>query len=167
MDNLERVRIAKVLPQVRGRLLDLGCGFNNLSKLYGPGIGVDVYPWPGVDVLVGNSAFLPFPDYTFGTVAMVAALNHIPNRLDVLLEVGRVLKEDGRLIVTMIGPLTGRIAHVLFARDEKARGGLGAGERMGMTRQEVENLLQLAGFVVQRTVPFELHLNRVYIATRA
>jgi len=70
--------------------------------------------------------------------------NHIPNRRDVLLEVERVLADDGRLILTMIGPLTGRIAHVLLAKDERTRGGLAEGERMGMTRQEVENLLLAA-----------------------
>jgi SAM-dependent methyltransferase len=167
MDALERVRIVKVLPFVRGRLLDLGCGFNNLVRLYGAGVGVDVYPWPGVNVLVGNSAFLPFPTGAFDTVTILAALNHIPNRHDVLLEVQRVLVDDGRLVLTMIGPLTGRIAHVLFAKDERTRDGLGEGERMGMTRQEVESLLRATGFVVQDSVPFELHLNRVYIAVKA
>jgi SAM-dependent methyltransferase len=167
MDALERVRIVKVLPFVRGRLLDLGCGFNNLVRLYGNGVGVDVYPWPGVDVLVGNSAFLPFPTCAFDTVTILAALNHIPNRRDVLLEVQRVLADDGRLILTMISPLTGRIAHLLFAKDERTRGELGKGERMGMTRQEVESLLQATGFVVRESVRFEFHLNRVYIVVKA
>jgi len=167
MDALERVRIVKVLPFVRGRLLDLGCGFNNLVRLYSAGVGVDVYPWPGVNVLVGNSAFLPFPTGAFDTVTILAALNHIPNRRNVLLEVQRVLADDGKLILTMIGPLTGRIAHVLFVKDERTRDGLGEGERMGMTRQEVESLLRATGFVVQDSVPFELHLNRVYIAVKA
>lgn len=167
MDALERVRIAKVLPFIRGRLLDLGCGFNNLVKLYGGGVGVDVYPWPGVDVLVGNSAFLPFPRHAFDTVTILAALNHIPNRRDVLFEVYRVLASDGRLILTMIGPLTGRIAHILFATDEKTRGGLKEGERMGMAKREVESLLQATGFVVRESVPFEFRLNRVYIAVKA
>jgi SAM-dependent methyltransferase len=167
MDALERARVVKVLPFVRGRLLDLGCGFNNLVSLYGAGVGVDVHPWPGVDVLVRNSALLPFPTCAFDTVTIVAALNHIPNRRHVLLEVQRVLADDGRLILTMIGPLTGRIAHALFAKDERTRGGLTEGERMGMTRQEVESLLRATGFVVQELVPFEFHLNWVYIAEKA
>lgn len=167
MDALERVRIAKVLPFVKGRLLDLGCGFNNLVRLYGAGVGVDVYPWPGVNVLVGNSAFLPFPTHAFDTVTLLAALNHIPNRLDVLCEVRRVLADDGSLILTTIGPTTGRIAHVLFAKDERTRGGLRKGESLGMTRQEVKELLRAARFVVRETVPFEFHLNCAFIARKA
>lgn len=62
MDILEGWRIAKVLPMIQGRLLDVGCGFNNLVKAYGSGVGVNVFPWKGVDVLIGDSAFLPFPD---------------------------------------------------------------------------------------------------------
>jgi ubiquinone/menaquinone biosynthesis C-methylase UbiE len=92
---------------------------------------------------------LPFPTCAFDTVTILAALNHIPNRRDILLEVQRVLADDGRLILTMISPPTGRIAHLLFAKDERIRGELGKGERMGMTRQEVESLLQATGFVVQ------------------
>ena len=167
MDALERVRIAKVQPFVRGRLLDFGCGFNNLVRLCGAGVGVDVCTWPGVDVLVGKSAFLPFPTRAFDTVTILAALNHIANRRDVLCELRRVLADDGRLVLTMIGPLTGRIAHVLFRKDEIARGRLGEGERLGMTRQEVESLLQAAGFVVRETAPFEFGLNRVFIAVKA
>lgn len=44
---LEGVRISTVLPYIKGDLLDIGCGMNNLTKLYGAGIGVDVHDWGG------------------------------------------------------------------------------------------------------------------------
>ena len=63
-------RIRAVLPWVRGRLLDIGCGTNSLVGAYaGDGVGVDVHPWPGVDRVVEDSAHLPFETGTFDTVS--------------------------------------------------------------------------------------------------
>jgi len=50
MDSTERFRLAQVLPYVRGALLDIGRGYNNLVRWYGRGVGVDIYPWAGTDV---------------------------------------------------------------------------------------------------------------------
>ncbi len=77
-------RVKAVLPYVRGRLLDLGCGSNHLVRQYANGIGVDVHPWPGADCIVSNSASLEYEAHSFDTVTIVAALNHIPNREAVL-----------------------------------------------------------------------------------
>jgi len=126
-----------------------------------------VHPWPGVDVLVGNSAFLPFRTGAFDTVTILAALNHHPNRREVLREVRRVLTDEGRCVLTMVGPLTGAVAHLLFGRGERARGGLRKGEKLGMRRPEVESLLRASGFAICRTVLFELGLNRVTVAAKA
>src|SRR5262245_8036930 len=128
MDLLEGWRAARVLPLISGRLLDVGCGFNNLVSAYGSGVGVDIFPWEGIDILVGDSARLPFLDSSFDSVTIVAALNHIPNRAAALIEIRRLLRPGGSLIVTMIGPKTGRLAHRLFVRDEYTRGGMRPGE---------------------------------------
>lgn len=166
MDPFESWRLQRVLPYVVGRLLDMGCGYNNLVRRHGSGVGVDVHPWPGVDVVIEDSACLPFADGSFDTVAMAATLNHIPNRADALLEARRVLRHDGRLIVTMIGPISGRIIHRLFSHDESTRGGMKPGEKLGMPQQEVRSLLVQAGFEITEERPFEFGLNRVYVATR-
>jgi SAM-dependent methyltransferase len=167
MDLLEEWRAAKVLPLINGRLLDVGCGFNNLVRAYGSGVGVDIFPWEGVDVLIGDPASLPFPDRSFDTVTIGAALNHIPNRAAALIEIRRVLRPSGRLIVTMIGPKTGRLAHALFVRDERTRGGMRPGEQDGMTRQAVRALLRSRGFTVVGEVPFQLGLNRVFVGLKS
>ncbi|MGH9256864.1 MAG: class I SAM-dependent methyltransferase [Vicinamibacterales bacterium] len=167
MDLLEPWRLRMVLPFVRGRLLDLGCGYNNLTRAHGCGLGADVFPWEGIDVRIEDAARLPFRDASFDTVSVVAALNHIPNREAALLAVRRVLKPGGLFLATMIGPSTGRLAHFFFHQDETRRGGMRPGEVDGIDRPAMRALLQHAGFELVREVPFQLGLNRLYVARKA
>lgn len=166
MDLLEPWRLRVVRPFVRGRLLDLACGYNNLSRAHGFGLGADVFPWEGIDVRIEDAARLPFRDGSFDTVSVVAALNHIPNREAALLAVMRVLRPGGLFLVTMIGPWTGRLAHLLFHQDEARRGGMRPGEVDGIGPRAMRALLQRAGFELVREVPFQLGLNRLYVARR-
>jgi SAM-dependent methyltransferase len=167
MDPLERWRLRVVLPFVRGRLLDLACGYNNLVRAHGSGTGADVFPWDGIDVRIGDAARLPFRDSSFDTVSVIAALNHIPNRGAALLDVMRVLRPGGVFLATMIGPWTGRVAHALFQQDEHRRGGMRPGEVDGIRPLEMRALLQGAGFEPVREVPFQLGLNRLYVARKS
>lgn len=165
MDLLESWRARIVRPWLQGYLLDIACGYNNLVRSYGSGVGVDVHPWAGIDVRIGDAALLPFASATFDTVSIVAALNHMPNRACVLSEVRRVLRADGRLLVTMIGPLTGKVAHTLFRHDEDERGGMVDGELDGMAPALVRQCLADGGFRVDTEVTFQFGLNCLYVAT--
>ena len=166
MDLLEPWRLRVVLPFVRGRLLDLACGYNNLTRAHGLGLGADVFPWAGIDIRIGDAAQLPFRDESFDTVSVVAALNHIPNREAALLAVRRVLRPDGLFLCTMIGPRTGRLAHLIFHQDEHRRGGMRQGEVDGIRPAAMRALLRQAGFELVREVPFQLGLNRLYVARK-
>ncbi len=163
---LERRRIAAVLPHARGRLLDIGCGANHLVRGYGNGVGVDVYDWGDVDCLVEDSASLPFPDKTFGTISILAALNHIPNREAVLKECHRLLMDGGgRLIITMIPPFISSVWHHIrfpWDADQKERG-MKAGEVYGMTREQINALCVRAGFVLAHAEKFMMGLNSLYV----
>lgn len=166
MDLLEPWRHRVVLPFVRGRLLDLACGYNNLTRAHGCGLGADIFPWEGVDVRIGDAARLPFRDNAFDTVSVLAALNHIPNREAALLAVRRVLRPGGLFLATMIGPWTGRVAHLLFQQDEARRGGMRPGEVDGIRPAAMRALLRQAGLEIVREVPFQLALNRLYVARK-
>jgi SAM-dependent methyltransferase len=166
MDLLEPWRHRVVLPFIRGRLLDLACGYNNLCRAHGFGLGADVFPWEGIDVRIGDSARLPFRDGSFDTVSVVAALNHISNREATLLAVMRVLRPGGLFLATMIGPWTGHLAHLFFRQDEARRGGMRPGEVHGIGPRAMRALLQHAGFELVREVPFQLRLNRLYVARK-
>ena len=161
-------RIRTVIPNVRGRLLDIGCGTNRLVRQYGNGVGVDVFDWGDVDRIVDDSAELPFEDAAFDTITIIAALNHIPNRVDVLKEAHRLLRDDGRLITTMIPPGISRVWHLLrkpWDEDQTERG-MKPGEVFGISAAEMRRILVNSGFkpVVER--PFMCWINRLTISTK-
>jgi SAM-dependent methyltransferase len=164
-DALMRRRIRAVLPHVTGRLLDVGCGSNKLVRFYANGIGVDVHPWPGADVIVRDTSALAWDAGAFDTVTIVAALNHIPNRADVLRECRRVLRPEGRIVITMLTPGTSRIWHWLRRRwdaDQRDRG-MRPGEVFGFTPKQLVDLFAEAGFTLLAQQRFMLGLNCVYV----
>lgn len=163
----ERVIIA--MKHTKGRLLDVGCGANNFVRSYGNGIGVDVAKWKGCDIVIKNSAKLPFKDKSFDTVSFLACLNHIPNRNDAVKEAARVLKDDGRIIVTMITPKLGNFIHWLRSRndpDKQERHINNANELMGMSHEQTKSILKEAGFTKIKQKSFVFGLNNLYIAER-
>ncbi len=163
-------RIQKVLPQVVGKLLDVGCGTNELVKAYpGQGIGVDVYGWDGVDLVVEDTAKLNYEAEEFDTVTIVAALNHIPNREEVLRECMRVLNKNGKIIITMISPFVSTMWHKIrqpWDVDQKERG-MKKGEVYGLTRREVHALLINAGFDVVYESRFMMGFNLLVVAVKS
>ena len=158
-------RVRAALPHVRGRLLDYGCGSNHLVRRYGNGVGVDVYPWPGADVVVANSAALEWESGSYDTVTFLACLNHIANREAVLQECRRLLRPQGRVVVTMLTPVISRVWHWLrlpWDADQRERG-MKPGEVYGFTPAEVIRLFQPYGFELRSVRRFMFGLNRIYV----
>jgi ubiquinone/menaquinone biosynthesis C-methylase UbiE len=169
---LARWRVRAVLPRVKGRLLDIGCGTNLLVRAYSPrgqGIGVDVHPWPGADRVVADCSRLPFPDRSFDTVAIVAALNHMANREAILREARRLLRPDGILLLTTLPPLVSRLWHAGRERHDadQAERGMAAGEVFGFTGRALRDLLAAARFEIVAQRRFMLGINRLTVARPA
>jgi SAM-dependent methyltransferase len=162
-------RIETIVPHISGNLLDIGCGTNELVKNYtGEGVGVDVYQWGDVDVVVKDTSKLSFEKETFDTITIIAALNHIPNREQVLIEAKRLLKNDGKLIVTMIPPKISRIWHKVrkpWDVDQSERG-MKEGEVYGMTYDDLKKLLDKAGFRIEFHKKFMLGINNVLVSKK-
>jgi SAM-dependent methyltransferase len=162
---LAKIRVAAVLPHVNGRLLDIGCGSNALVLRYANGVGIDVHPWPGADVIVRDTAALEWAPESFDTVTIIAALNHIPNRAAVLSECRRILRPEGRVVITMLTPRISRIWHWLRApwdADQRDRG-MQPGEVYGFTSARVRAMFERAGFTLLARRRFMLGLNCVYV----
>jgi SAM-dependent methyltransferase len=166
---LLRWRVRTVLPHVRGRLLDIGCGSNTVAPRHGHNsLGVDVHQWGDVDLVVPDTSKLPYDDGSFDTVTILAALNHIPNRGDVLKEAHRLLRPRGRIILTMIPPTISQVWHFLrrpWDADQTERG-MKAGEVWGLTPAAVRKLLADAGFALRQEKRFMLGINRLYLAEK-
>lgn len=162
-------RIRTVLPRIHGHLLDIACGTNDLVKSYKrDGIGVDVYQWGDVDFVVDNTAKLPFESDTFDTVTIIAALNHIPNRIEVLAEAYRILRKNGVIIITMIPPRISRVWHFLrkpWDVDQNERM-MKPGEVYGLTPKVVRNLLSDAGFEICFERTLMMGINRLTVAKK-
>lgn len=161
---LEEERLNMVVPYIEGNLLDIGAGQNTLVKMYGNGIGVDVFDWGDGALVIEDTSKLPFPDHSFHTVTIIAALNHIPNRKSVLHEVRRVIKQDGQLIITMIDPVLGGIGHAIWwYSEDKARGGMIEGEVGGIWTHDLVLMCSEEGFSLQIHRKFLYGLNNFYL----
>jgi SAM-dependent methyltransferase len=108
-----------VAPYVRGRVLDLGCGYGRLAERLPadqPYVGVDVLPdairysrqrFPQhrfYECDLGNAP-LPSDEEPFDTVVMMAVLEHLRSPANALRDVRPHLAADGYLVLTSPSPL--------------------------------------------------------------
>src|SRR5689334_20858953 len=115
-----RRAIARLAPQSRGVLLDVGCSERPYAELFAPHVaryvGLDYPPalldkqpelWQildrarrSVDVF-GDGLRLPFADASFDTVLSTEVLEHVSAPAAMVREMARVLRPEGRLLVTV------------------------------------------------------------------
>lgn len=166
---LNDIRFTTVLPYIEGSLLDIGCGKNELVReYYGSGVGVDVDSRGIKDVVVvKDTSKLSFADGSFDTVSILAALNHIPNREDVLTEANRVLKMNGKIIITMIPPRFSRFWHFIRRpwADEIERD-FEHGQVYGLNYKQVQDLLGRTGFELVLHKKFMFLINSLFVGKK-
>lgn len=180
LTSLRAERLGTVLPELRGRVLDVGAGDNMLVQLYRmraagtaqehaarESVGLDVFDWGSDCVIVPDCRSLPFPDGHFDTVCFIACINHIPERRQALAEAARVLAPGGRLVITMIGKLIGKVGHAIWWYSEDKHRDIHEDEVMGMDSSDVIELIRGAGFAQVRHRRFVYGLNSIYVATRS
>jgi SAM-dependent methyltransferase len=173
LTSLREERMNMTLKHSRGKIIDIGCGEHNLlinkyRAMGGRGIGIDVYPWPGVDK-VCDTTNLPFPNKNFDTVTLVGVINHIPIQIrkKVLKECYRILNDNSRIVITTLNPFIGLVRHKLawWDKDQHQRG-MKSGEEYGLHPQLVKNLLIEVGFRDIRRKKFVYGLNNLYLARK-
>jgi len=158
---LREWRNRAILPHISGRLLDIACGTNKLVRSYkGQGLGLDIFQWGDVDVVVENSSKLPFGECEFDTITIIGSLNYIPNRVEVLREVRRLLRPTGKLIVTMISPRVGKMWSLLRSPMHTEDG------LSGLPPEEVRALLNGAGLKIASEKRFMVGMNRLTVAEK-
>lgn len=164
----EEERSYRTLTEYRGRALDIGCGSNRIIKSYraagNQGMGVDVYGWDGPDLIVEDTSRLPYDSNSMDTISFVACLNHIPNRVAVLKESRRILKPDGRVLITNLTPIISRTWHrVAFWDADQHERGMKEGEVFGFNDRELREMLDKAGFTFVKRIGFMWGLNHLYV----
>ena len=177
-------RFDYVAREVQGYCLDIGCGRYNrfIDKfLNGNGIGIDVYLYEGLSEknIVESIECLPYPEFTFDSVTFIACLNHAPrnHREAEIAEAYRVLKPDGKIVITMGLPLAEIAAHTIASlyswlfpwyEDTDTERGMDEEEDYYVSSREILRLLNIVGFKEIGIEPFitQWGLNRLYFAKK-
>lgn len=164
--SIRDIRINTALKYCEGKVLDIGCGYKNiLISKYKNGIGLDIYPWPNVDILY-KGLDLPFKDESFDTITFLASFDHIIEREKILKESYRILKKDGKIIVSIVNPFLNWINHeILGFRDEdtKERWKKKEGEVFGFSLNNINKLFKKNNFLYIKNIPFFWNLGKLVI----
>jgi ubiquinone/menaquinone biosynthesis C-methylase UbiE len=180
LSSLRDQRMRTVAKYCSGRTLDVGCGPNNIFIRYyhqHPGsIGIDCYPYEGIDNIVENLAAIPFPDASFDTITLIAVGGHIPRskREVEFREFGRLLKAGGHLLMTEGEPITQFLLHkwqVVYyglqgKKDMDTERGMHVDEDYCMPKREIYTYLNTSPLKLVKNVKFMWGLNNIYIAQK-
>jgi SAM-dependent methyltransferase len=101
--------ISSIAPSVKGEILDFGCGSKPYESLF-----VNAKAYIGVDIKASghdhldskidffyDGAHLPFPDESFDAIVCFEVLEHVFNINEILTELNRVLKPNGKLLFSI------------------------------------------------------------------
>jgi len=109
-------RFEKIAPSLNNvqKILDIGCGYGAYTKLlkkYGKVVvGIDIsqecifearLQHPELTFFVASGEFLPFKNESFEVVCLIEVLEHVQNESSFLQEIHRVLRPNGKLIITV------------------------------------------------------------------
>lgn len=99
--------LARVLPTLRGRVVDVGCGLKPYRGLFHPAVteyvGVDrPGPYASPDI-VADAHALPFADGSFDAGVSFQVFEHLPHPARCLAELARVVRPGGDLVITVPG----------------------------------------------------------------
>lgn len=101
------INIKKLSKQLKGKLLDLGCGSKPYENLFNVteyvGVDIEVSGHPHEDSKVDvfyDGKVLPFADSSFDCIFSGEVFEHVFNLQEILLELNRVLKKDGFMLFT-------------------------------------------------------------------
>jgi SAM-dependent methyltransferase len=100
--SLLRQAVKERAQQLKGRMLDLGCGAQPYRDLFGHVdryVGMDMPGGAVVDVY-GSGTLLPFASSTFDSILCNEVIEHVPEPSSVFVEIYRVLKPGGILLLT-------------------------------------------------------------------
>ena len=99
--------MTELAPRLQHRLLDVGCGTKpyrelfNVDSYIGLDIDAEVSRKRGVADYFYDGTSFPFPDASFDSLLCNQVLEHVFNPDEFVQEMNRVLKPDGKLLLTV------------------------------------------------------------------
>ena len=100
----------RVIRRSKGKVLDYGCGIGDFLSIIPNSIGADINKScvdycneQGLSAAQIIDSIIPFPDDTFDTVILDNVYEHLSDTKSVMLEVTRVLKNNGIAIIGVPG----------------------------------------------------------------
>jgi len=173
---LQRWRIVIAAPWIGSgaRVLDIGSAdgalFDHLRRRGATGVGIDpnsplVPRADGVRLIRGLFP-ADAPDGPFDAITMLAVLEHLPaaSHAAVVGATARLLRDGGRLIVTVPEPAVDRIVHLL--QRLRLAEGMSLEEHHGFSTAQTRTMFEPVGFALLRHRRFQLGLNNLFVFER-
>lgn len=168
-----KYRLGKVLKyvEVNDVVLDFGCGSNSFLLNYvknkiknGVGIDYDVENRKEGNIEYIKFMFdkkLPFKDGIFDKVFLLAVLEHIDIKIvnNLFLELGRILKKDGKIILTTPTPRSKSVLEFLAYKLKIISGNEIRDHKKYYDKNEMMLLAKKTKFEVSRYILFFFSLN--------
>jgi SAM-dependent methyltransferase len=168
-----RIRVAlRFIPQ-SARVVDVGAHrgelFEALGSKLADGHGIEpllTSPLKGAHYVIVGGFFPethPDRDDYWDAVTLLAVLEHIPRSVQpsVAEACGRLLRDGGRVIVTVPSPAVDRILIVL--RTLRLIDGMSVEEHYGFDPRDTVRIFSAAGLRLLRHQRFQLGLNNLYV----
>ena len=169
-----RMRVAAQWIQEGSRILDIGCHQGEFFKMLGPKISPSV----GLDPLYrGNmkegghellsQEFRPglaLDNGSFDAIVLLATIEHIQEKSMIAQESKRLLRKNGRVVITVPSLLVDKILSVLLYMG--LIDGMSLEEHHGFAPDELLAIFVPEGFRLKQKQKFQLGLNNLYVFER-
>ena len=174
---LRKYRIKMVKPTIEKynncRLLDVGCGWEakllkSIENYIEYGIGIDFKPpklktkkLETIEVILEKE--LPFENESFDVVTMLAVLEHLSYAENILKEIHRVLKNDGRLIITVPSKIAKPILEFLSYKMHIIDRLEIEDHKKYYNKKDIFEAAEISNFIVEKHKYFQLGCNNFAI----
>lgn len=165
-----RMRVAAPWIPDGARILDIGCHRGEFLNYLGPrivdSVGIDpLAPELNTDNyrLIASKLedYTGFETNSFDVVVLLATLEHIRNVDEVAFECARLLKPQGRVVLTVPNPIVDQLLRALkrFGLLE----GMSIEEHQGLNPNTLPDLFNKASFSMQTRRGFQFGLNNLFV----
>jgi 2-polyprenyl-3-methyl-5-hydroxy-6-metoxy-1,4-benzoquinol methylase len=171
---LWRLHVAKDWIPQGSRVLDIGCHQGELFRLLGqkiaPSVGLDPL-YKGPTEMNGHRYLperfyvdLPFQDGSFDVIVLLATIEHMQHKDAVARESKRLLRQGGRVVITVPSLLVDKLLSVLLHMGFVD--GMSLDEHHGFSPEELPAIFIPEGFKLKSKKKFQLGLNNLYVFER-